>query len=114
MIIRLLAKLLLSALSLLLISYYIPGIMVSSFYIALVLALIFGVMNVTIKPILILLTLPITLLTFGLFTLVINGFLFWLASTFVQGFEVSGFLSAFLGALALTVLSWLSEKLIKD
>jgi len=109
---KLLAKLLLTALSLILISYLVPGITVSSFYIALVIALVFGLLNILVRPVLILLTLPINILTLGLFTLVINGFLFWFISTFIDGFAVSGYLAAFVGALVLSALLWFIEKIV--
>ena len=90
----------------------IPGISVSSFATAVVVSLILGVLNVFIKPILLLLTLPVNLLTLGLFTFVINAFLFWLVSFFVKGFEVSGFVAAFLGALVVSVVKWLLDRFL--
>ena len=81
-------KLLLTVLALLLVSNFIPGITVSSFYIALIVAVVLGLVNLVLKPILIILTLPITLLTLGLFTFVINALLFWFVSTFIDGFVV--------------------------
>jgi putative membrane protein len=110
---KILAKLLITALSLLVISYLVPGIVVSDFYIALLVALIFGLLAIFVKPFLIFLTLPINILTFGLFTLVINGFLFWFVARFVSGFEVSTFLAAFVGALVLSALSWIGEKALR-
>ena len=110
---KFLAKLLFTALALLAISYFVPGISVTSFYTALIVAIVFGILNLVVRPILIVLTLPITILTFGLFTLIINSFLFWFVSTFVKGFEVAGFLPAFLGALVLSILGWFIEKIIK-
>lgn len=101
----------LNALSLIVVAYYIPGISVSSFYIALIVALILGLVNTVIKPILVILTLPINILTLGLFTFVINALLFWFVSSFIEGFEVSGFLSAFAGAFALSLLSWVINSL---
>ena len=62
------------------------------------------------KPILILLTLPVTILTLGLFTIVINGFLFWLLSTFVKGFTVESFGAALIGAITLSLVSWLIDR----
>lgn len=109
---KLLAKLLLTALSLILISYLVPGITVASFYIAIVVALVFGILNILVRPVLILLTLPINILTLGLFTLVINAFLFWFVSTFIDGFTVVGAMAAFVGALVLSALHWLIEKAI--
>lgn len=108
----LLAKWLIVALSLLLTAYLLPGIQVASLYIALIVALFLGVVNVVLKPILVILTLPINILTLGLFTFVINGFLFWLLSTFIKGFEVDGLLVAILGAFVVSVLSLLGNAFI--
>ena len=99
---------------LLLISYFVPRITVSSFYIALITALILGLVNALIRPFLVLVTLPVTILTLGLFVLVINALLFWFVSSFVGGFEVAGFTAAFIGALIMTLAGWLTNILIKD
>ena len=104
-------KVLLTVLGLLLVSNYVPGIEVSGFYIALIVAVVWGVINLTLKPILVLLTLPINLLSLGLFTFVINAGLFWFVSTFIEGFTVDGFVPAFIGAAAITVIHWFAEKL---
>jgi putative membrane protein len=98
-----------SALAFLALSYIIPGISVKGFGTALVLALLWGLVNITIKPILILLTLPFNLLTFGIFTFIINGFLLWILGGVVKGFEVHGFWVAVLGALFLSAVSSLSQ-----
>jgi putative membrane protein len=87
---------------------------VASFYTALVVALALAVVNLILKPILIILTLPINILTLGLFTLVINGLLLWLVSTFVRGFEVAGFTPAFLAALIISVVSFVGHKLLSS
>jgi putative membrane protein len=100
---------LVSALGFLALSQLIPGITVASFTTALVLALLWGVVNITIKPILILLTLPFNILTLGIFTFIINGFLLWLLGGVVKGFEVQGFWVAVLGALFLSAISTLSQ-----
>ena len=84
--INLITRLLINVLALLLVAYYIPGISVDGFYTALVVALILGLLNLTIKPILVILTLPINILSLGLFTFVINAGLFWFVSTFIDGF----------------------------
>lgn len=101
-----LARWVLNALMFLLVANLIPGIHIASFWTALIVALLWGVIGVTLKPILIILTLPVNILTLGLFTFVINGFFFLLLARVVDGFEVSGFAAAFLGALALSVLHW--------
>jgi putative membrane protein len=105
-------KLLLTVLALLLISNFIPGITISSFYIALIVAVVLGIINLILKPILIILTLPINLLTLGLFTFFINAGIFWFVSTFIDGFTVDGFIPAFIGALIISLVYWIAEKLI--
>lgn len=103
-------KLLLTVLALLLVSNFIPGITVASFYIALIVAVVLGLVNLILKPILVILTLPITLLTLGLFTFVINAGLFWFVSTFIDGFTVEGFIPAFIGAFIIAGIHSLAEK----
>src|SRR3989344_2260467 len=103
---KLIVRWLISALALMLIAYYVPGIAVTSFYSALVAALILGLINALIRPFILLLTLPINIFTLGLFTLVINALMFWLASSIVKGFFVAGFWPAFWGALLVCVASW--------
>lgn len=107
---HILLKWLINALALLLVAYLVPGIDVAGFYVALILALVLGLLNVFLRPLLILLTLPITIVTLGFFSLIINGLLFWLASTIVEGFDVSGFLSAFLGALLFSIIHHIGER----
>jgi len=103
----------LSALTLLAISYYVPGISVHGFYTALIAALVLGLINALIKPLIILLTLPVNILTLGLFTLVINALLFWFASTVVKGFYVAGFWPAFWGAFIMWIVGWFLHGLFK-
>jgi len=105
-------KLLITVLALLFVAEYVPGIVVSGFYIALIVALILGLINLTFKPILLVLTLPINIITLGLFTFVINAFIFWFVSTFVEGFMVAGALPAFMGALIVSVFSWIGNRFI--
>jgi len=100
------------ALALLLAAYLVPGISVASFYTALIVAALLGVANIILKPILVVLTLPINILTLGLFIFVINGFLFWLLSTVVKGFYVEGFLAALLGSLVVSAISYISGELL--
>jgi len=104
-------KWLIVALSVLGAAYFVPGIAVSSFYIALIVALVWGLVSFFVKPILQILTLPITLLTLGLFSLVLNGLLFWFISTFIEGFTVTGFFPAVWGALVVSILTWIGNKL---
>jgi len=96
------------------IAYFLPGIGVSGIYAAFIAALILGIINAILRPLLVLLTLPINVITLGLFTLVINALLFWFASTIVKGFEVADFKAAFLGALIMWLVSWITNWLFKD
>ncbi len=103
-----------NALALLLVAYILPGVEVESFYIALITAAVLGIVNLLLKPILIFLTLPITVLTLGLFTLVINGLLFWFVASFVEGFSVDGLGTAIVAAFILSIFSFFSQHLIKN
>ena len=102
---RLLLLWLINAGALLLVPYVLPSVSVDSFYTALITALILGFVNAVIRPIFVLLTLPITLVTLGLFILVINALMFWFVASFIEGFRVDGFWSAFWGSIVYSVLS---------
>jgi len=104
---------LLNALGLLAIAYLVPGIFVEKLYIALILVVILGIVNAVLGGLIKLLTLPLTILTLGLFNLVVNGLMFWFVSTFIKGFEVSGFWIAVLGALLYTLVTTLTGWLLK-
>jgi putative membrane protein len=103
---RLLLTWLINAIALFAVPYLMQSVRVDSFAAALVAALILGLVNTLIKPILILLTLPVTIVTLGLFIFVINGLLFWTVANFVKGFYVAGFMSAIGGALLYSIISW--------
>ena len=103
---KLLVLWLVNALALMAVAYLLPGITVASFITALIAALVLGLVNAVIRPILVLLTLPATLLTLGLFIFVINGLLFWFVGSFVSGFGVAGFWWGVIGAIAYSVVSW--------
>jgi putative membrane protein len=96
----------LSALSVFAAAYLVPGVRVSGIWAALIAALVIGLVNALIRPILLVLTLPINIVTLGLFTLVVNALMFWLASSVVKGFDVADFKAAFLGALVFWLVSW--------
>ncbi len=87
-------------------AYFIPGVLISSVPALLIAALVLGLVNALVRPVLTILTLPITIITLGLFYLVVNGIAFGLAAALVPGFEVSGLGSAVLGALLVSVISW--------
>ncbi len=111
--VRLLIGWLLNALALLAVAYLMPSIQVASFGSALVAALVLGLVNTLVRPILVILTLPVTLLTLGLFLLIINGLLFWAVGSFLDGFSVGGFWSGVLGAMLYSVISWVLSALLK-
>ncbi len=109
---RLLLVWLINALALIAVAYLMPSITVASFGAALVAAQVLGLINAVVRPILVLLTLPVTLLTLGLFIFVLNGLLFWMVGTWLEGFEVGGFWSGVLGAILFSVVSWLLSALV--
>lgn len=86
------------------------GITVDSIYIAIVVAVIWGVLGLTVRPVLGILTLPINIITFGLFSFIINALLFWLLSTFIAGFHVAGFIPALVGSVVLSIVSFIMHK----
>ncbi|HVV15508.1 MAG TPA: phage holin family protein [Candidatus Paceibacterota bacterium] len=104
--IKILLKVLATAAAILLIANFIPGIAVASFTTALIAAIVWGLMGLTIRPILGLLTLPINLITFGLFSFILNALMFWLLAAFVPGFSVAGFIPALEGSVILTIVAW--------
>ena len=108
-----LLRLLINALALLVVAYVVPGIEVSSFYIALIAAVILGVLNAILRPILLILTLPITVLTLGFFALVINALIFWFVASFLEGFTVRGFTAAFVGAIIMWIVSLVTGLVFK-
>jgi putative membrane protein len=109
---RLILNWLLSTLALLATAYLMPGIYVSGFFWATIAALVIGLVNGTLGALLKLITFPLTVLTLGLFWLVINGLMLMLASFLTPGFEVSGFFAAFFGALTLSILNILLRWLL--
>ncbi len=106
----LVARILFNTLGLLLISKFLSGITLAGFYPALITALSLGFLNIFIRPLLLVLAFPITIVTLGLFSFVINALLFWFASSFIKGFEVASFGYAFIGSLFMgivnTIGSW--------
>ncbi|WP_017522498.1 phage holin family protein [Pusillimonas noertemannii] len=102
----------LNAVALLIVAYILPGITVASFWSALIAALVLGLLNTLVKPVLILLTLPVTIVTLGLFLLVINALVFWFAGSVLKGFHVNGFWWALLGALVYSIIAGLLSRVI--
>lgn len=103
------------ALALILVAWIVPGINIAGFFAALIAAIVIGIVNVLIRPILLAITLPINILTLGIFTFVVNALLLWLVGAIVPGFEVAGFIPALLGSILLSILSviinWASGEL---
>lgn len=109
-----LIRVLVNAFAIYLIAQVVPGIEVSSILTALGAGLVLGLINAIVRPILVVLTLPVTLVTLGLFLLVLNGLCLWLTSQLVQGFVVHGFWAAVWGALLVSVVSWILNAFVSD
>ena len=109
---KILLKWVASALGLMLVSSLLPNFVIESFYTALVLSLILGILNVLIKPVLVIFTLPINILTLGLFSFVINAGLIWFASTFVKGFSTD-FQTALIASVIIWFISLVSNVIFK-
>lgn len=99
-------NLLIKSLAVFIAAYLIPGINIESFFTAVVVAVVLGIINTLIKPIIIILTLPINVMTLGIFTLVINGLLIILTAKLVPGFSVSGFWTAISFSIVLFIVNW--------
>jgi putative membrane protein len=110
---KLIVRWLLLAAALLLVAHLSPGVSVNSFGAALVAALVLGLLNLLVRPLLVLLTLPVTVLTLGLFLFVINALMFWAASGLLSGFKVAGFGSALIGSVIYSVASTIIDVAIE-
>lgn len=110
----LLLRWLFNSLLLIVVAFLTPGLSFTSYWSVLVTSLVLGLLNALVRPLLILLTLPINILTLGLFTLIINAVIFWLASTMVKGFNVASFSAAFWGALIYTLIVTLINLIQSD
>ena len=106
---KLIAKWLLSASALLAVAYLYSGVQVSGFGAALLAAFVIGLLNTIVRPVLVVLTLPVTLVTLGLFLFVINALMFWAAAGVLDGFHVNGFMAALLGSLIYSALGLVIE-----
>lgn len=111
---RILLVWILNAVSLWLVTVALPGVAVADYVSAFIAALVLGLVNAVIKPILIILTLPATVLTLGLFLLVLNGLLFWGVASILPGFHVDGFWWGVLGALLYSLLAWAFSLLLPE
>ncbi|MEO8506886.1 MAG: phage holin family protein [Betaproteobacteria bacterium] len=109
---RLILVWIINALALLALPYIFQSITIDSFVTALIVAVVLGLVNTLIRPVLVLLTLPVTVLTLGLFIFVINGLLFWAVGSFMPGFHVAGFWSGVFGAIVYSLISWALASLL--
>lgn len=105
----LVARWLVNALALMLVGYLYPGVHVDSFVAALLAALVLGLVNAFIRPLLVILTFPVTLITLGLFLFVINALLFWFVGEVVRGFTVGGFWAALVGSILYSLITLLTS-----
>ena len=111
---RLLLVWILNAVALVAVAYLYPGVQLQDWKAAAIAALVLGLVNTLVKPVLVLLTLPVTIVTLGLFLLVLNALLFWAVASLVPGFHVTGFWAALLGAILYSVIGWLLSMLIPE
>jgi len=111
---KLIVKWLLSASALLLVAYLYSGVEVRSFTAALIAAFIIGLFNLVVRPVLVVLTLPVTVVTLGLFLFVINALMFWAAASVLDGFHVRGFTAALIGSLIYSVLGVVIESALES
>ena len=107
---KIVVKIVVMALALMALPKYIPGIHVSGFFYALLAALVIGAVNLLIKPLISLITLPVNIFTLGIFGLLVNGGLLWLVALYVPGFTITTLTGAFLGALVMAVVHWIVAK----
>jgi len=106
-------RLIINMVAILIVSYLFPKmIRVDGFLAALVAAFLLGIVNTILRPVLVFLTFPITLVTLGLFLLIINGLMLWLVSALVKGFYISGFWGAVLGSILISVVSWILSRFL--
>ncbi|MEN9389909.1 MAG: hypothetical protein RLZZ283_9 [Candidatus Parcubacteria bacterium] len=110
--IHLLIRILGGAAAVLVAAYVVPGIHVADFYVALIVAIMLGIIGITLKPILVILTLPITILTLGLFSFVINAGILWFVASFVEGFDIDSFLAALLGSFVISIVQWALHRIV--
>jgi putative membrane protein len=109
---RLIVHWIINAAALFVLPYIVSSIRLKDFVTALVVALLLGLVNAIIRPILVLLTLPVTILTLSAFILVINALLFWAVGSLLEGFQVGGFWSAFWGSIVYSLISWAAAALL--
>ncbi len=112
MILKVVLRLVVYAAAILVIARLVPGIHITSFTAAIIVAILWALISVTLRPILLLLTLPINFLSLGLFTFVLNALLFWFVALLAPGFTVSGFIPALEGSVLLTIVGWILHAML--
>ncbi len=110
---KILLKWLLSALALLAVAHLYSGVVVTSFTSALIAAFVIGLLNAVVRPVLVVLTFPVTIITVGLFLFVINALMFWAASGLLSGFQVTGFVAALIGSLLYSLIGMVIESALE-
>ena len=110
----LLLRLLINALTFYLIAMYVPGFHVADFKAAIIAAVIFGVVNALIRPVVLLISLPFTILTLGIFVLIVNAFMFWLTARISPGLRIDSFGAAFIGSLIMLVVGTITSHLLRS
>ena len=111
---RFLMRLALNGIAIVIAAWFVPGVHVTGFAPALIAGVLLGFVNAIVRPLLLILTFPFTLLTLGLFIFIVNAICFGLTAAMVPGFNLDGFLAAFLGALVVTIVSWLLSAFLPD
>jgi putative membrane protein len=111
--IKLIANWVLNAIALNIVAYFVPGVFIRDFKAALFAIIVISLLNTVVKPIIILLTLPVTVITLGLFIFVINAILLLIAGSITPGFEVNGFGTAIIGSILFTVVTMVFNRLVK-
>lgn len=111
---RFLLRLLLNGLAIMIAAWFVPGVRLAGLVPTILAGALLGLVNALVRPVLLLLTLPFTLLTLGLFIFIVNAICFALTAALVPGFEISGFFAAFFGALVVTIVSWVLNALLAD
>jgi len=108
---RFIVQFLVTPVTLLLAAHFIPGVMIDSLYTALIIAVLLGVLNILVRPVLLLFSLPVTIVTLGLFVFLLDAAILWFIASFVQGFAFTGFLPALIVTILLAVAHWLADML---
>lgn len=111
---KLIVRLAINVFALLVVEYLVPGFKLGSLWVAVVAAVVIGIVNTFIKPILQLIALPLSIFTFGIAAFLINVCLLWLTSRFVPGFEIASFTTAIIASIVLSLVSWFLHKLASE